>query len=817
MLFMPAVLKVYAESEGHRGIRQAIEYAAGRFFAQYRDAFIFQSLDVISRLAAHSTISEEKFGKCVFDLFGSLRHGISPSTPDAAGIHDTNKGQEREALLVSTAEEKPQTFLAALKHNKSDDGGSITFDLPEEYPTSRLRISDFIKLFLTIIAHDVSSLRAENFLKLFRLIVPHVFQASTAGRTTLQEGIDALGDILVKSPTKGKSNTTEQDDSLLGEQGSEKPSEMSRSRSDITTMRLDYLSLIIAFSRAGGIVTQSTVHRMFEMAKGMLKESDDFNDRISVFLSDFMETSLLRETAPDIKGVVAYLQELAPFIRVYGAPLDLTRIFAVLAKLSALPSYSADSLYTQVLSSQICNAGLAACSLAIREKKIMSLPFRLTLVELLSQAVHICGSAIVAELEKQTPTHGYLAGIILPLVMTLKTEAPIADRSGSRQSAIHLWIRLLQYAMSACQHNLRLSSSSSEGGERKSLDRRRSTESTKANFSAQLPTFVIALQVVKVILVQAGSNLTIHLPGMWNRIAVFFKSILGDGNAEFALRPPEQSFPSSPLVSPSVTPRSFQSDPSPRPPARTDCRSFSTSQYPYISPRIVDYAMWSLFELLCSYRFPLLLETRRFITDKVLDLDRTLQPQWHSFPSSPVLSSPRNRPVSASPFTKPYRRASPMPSPVASPQLPRDSIQASASLTISDTRKPGYQYQSTSPTLQDAETHPRIVHLGPTLLPPPIISPSTGGMSFAIKAAKIRSPSLVYTTYRRIRVVQTYMGYNNILPLPRHESMNNDKDEVVLSSWTKYEALEAIKNETDELIEEFDGLVQARLNEHIGT
>ena len=807
MLFMPAVLKVYAESEGHCGIRQAIEYAAGRFFAQYKDAFIFQSLDVISRLAAHSTISEEKFGKSVFDLFGSLRHGISPSTPDAAGIHDTNKGQEREALLVSTAEEKPQTFLAALKHNKSDDRGSITFDLPEEYPTSRLRISDFIKLFLTIIAHDVSSLRAENFLKLFRLIVLHVFQASTAGRTTLEEGIDALGDILVKSPTKGKSNATEQDDSLLGEQGSEKPSETSRSKSDIMTMRLDYLSLILAFSRAGGIVTPSTVHRMFEMAKGMLKESDDFNDRISVFLSDFTEISLRRETAPGTKGVVAYLQELSPLIRAYGASLDLTRIFAALAKLSALPSYSADSLYTRVLSSQICTAGLAACSPAIREKKIMSLPYRLTLVELLSQAVHICGSDIVTELEKQTPTHGYLAGIILPLVMTLNTEVPTTVNQ-PRQSAIHLWIRLLQYAMSACQ---RLSNS--EGGDRRSLDRRRSTESTKTNYSAaQLPTFVIALQIIKAILVQAGSDFGNHLPGVWSRIAVFFKSMLGDGNAEFALRPPEQSFPSSPVASPSVTPRtSFQSDPSSRPPPRTDFQSFSTRQDRYISPRIVDYAMWSLFEFLCSYRFPLLLQTRRFITDKVLDLDRTLQPQWHLFPSTPVLSSPRSRPAPASPFTKPYRRASPMPSPVASPQLPLGR-QASAGLTISDTRKPGYQYQSTSPTLQDAETHPRIVHLGPTLLPP-IMSPSTGGVPFAIKAAKIKSPSLVHATYRRIRVVQTYMGYHNILPLPHHESMDNDKDEVVLSSWTRYEALEAIKNETDELMEEFDGLVQARLNE----
>ena len=804
MLFMPAVLKIYAESEGHRGIRHAIEYAAGRFFAQYKDAFVFQSLDVISRLAAHSTISEERFGKCVFDLFGSLRHDISPSTPDAAGIHDINKGKEREALLVTTAEEKPQTFLAAIKHGKSNDGGLITFDLPEEYQTARLRISDFIKLFLTIIAHDVSSLRAENFLKLFRLIVPYVSQASMAGRTTLHEGIDALGAILVKSPTRGKSNTTEQDDTLPGEQGMEKPSETSRSKGNITTMRLDYLSLIIAFSRAGGIVARSTVYRMFEIVKGMLKESDDFNDRISVFLSDFTETSLLRETAPGTKEVVAYLQELAPLIRAYGTSLDLAKLFAVLAQLSALPLYAADSLYTQVLSSQICNASLAACSLAIRENKIMSLSYRSTLIELLSRAIHICGSDVVAELEKQAPTHDYLAGIILPLVMTLKTEGPATASRGSQHNAIQLWIRLLQYTMSCCQHNQRLPNSG--GGERKSLDRRRSTESTRTNFLVQVPTFVIALQVIKAILIRAGNDLNVHLPGVWNRMAVFFESMLGDGNAEFALRSPDQSHSSSTVVSPTVTPRpSLQLDPSSSSWERTGRSFSSTRQHPYLSPRIVDYAMWSLFELLCSYRFPLLLQTRHFITEKVIDLDQTLQPQQHSFPASPVLSSPRGHLSPASAFTKPYRRASPAPSPAASPQLPQGP---SASLTISDTRKPGYQYQSTSPTSQEAEANPRIVHLGPTLLQP-TMSPGTGGMSFAAKTVKIKSPLLVRATYRKIRVVQTYMGYHNILPLP-HESMD---DEVVLSSWTKYEALEAIKNETDELIEEFDGLVQARLND----
>lgn len=813
MLFMPALLKVYAESEAHPGIRLAIEYTAGRFYTQYKDAFIFQSLDVISRLAAHSTINEEKFGKNVFHLFGSLRHGMPPSTSDAAGIHDANKGQEREALLVNTAEEKPQTFLSAIKHGRPDDGGLITFDLPEEYQASRLRISDFIKLFLTIIAHDVSSLRAENFLKLFRLVVPHVFQASTAGRQTLQEGIDALGAILVKSLTKLKSTSAEQDDSLLGEQGTEKLSETSRSKSDIMTMRLDYLLLTVAFSRSGGIVTQSTIYWMFEIAKGMLKESNSFNDCISLFLSDFTEASLLRETPPDIKRDVAYLRDLAQFIRVHGTSLNLARIFAVLAKLSALPAYSTNSAYTQVLSSQICSAGLAACSSAGKHKMIMSLPHRSTLVELLARAIDICGSDIVTELEKQTPTHDYLAGIILPLVMTLKTEAhaPATNQSGSRHSI--LFIRLLQYTMSACQHNQQLLNSYSENVDRKSVDRRRSTESIKTNLSAQLPTFVIALQVIKAILVRAAHDFGTHLPGVWNRMAVFFRSMVEDGNAEFALRPPEQSVPSSPMVSPTMTPRAgFRLDFS----GRTDYRSLS-SQDEYLSPRIVDYAMWSLFELLCSYRFPLLLQTRRFITEKALDLDQALQQQhqWHSYPSSPALGSPRSRPASVSVFSKPYRRTPAMPSPV-SPHLTqgRDSFQTSTYLTVSDSRLFGSQYQGTSPTSQEAEHNPQILHLGPSPSRSMMSPGGVGGMSVATRAAKIKSPSLIRATYRRIRVVQTYMGYRNILPLPRGD-MDNDSIEVVLSSWTKCEALEAIKNETDELIEEFDQLFQDRPHDSV--
>jgi len=189
----------------------------------------------------------------------------------------------------------------------------------------------------------------------------------------------------------------------------------------------------------------------------------------------------------------------------------------------------------------------------------------------------------------------------------------------------------------------------------------------------------------------------------------------------------------------------------------------------------------------------------------MLDLDQALQHRWHSFPSSPALGSPRSRPASTSVFSKPYRRNPATPSPV-SPHLPqvRDSFQY---LTVSGGRQFGGQYQGTSPTSQEAELSPRIIHLGPSLSQP-IMSPGgVGGMSVATRTAKIKSPSLIRATYRRIRAVQTYMGYRNILPLP-HGDMDNDSNEVVLSSWTKYEALEAIKNETDELIEEFDQLFQ---------
>lgn len=96
---MPVLFKVYAESEAHRGIRDAIEYAVNRFYAYHEETFVFQSLDAIARVLVFPDIDQAWIVKNVYTLFASLGRNSSPSDPDMAGIHNANKHEEREALV----------------------------------------------------------------------------------------------------------------------------------------------------------------------------------------------------------------------------------------------------------------------------------------------------------------------------------------------------------------------------------------------------------------------------------------------------------------------------------------------------------------------------------------------------------------------------------------------------------------------------------------------------------------------------------------------------------------------------------------------
>jgi hypothetical protein len=819
-LFMPALIKVYAESESHSGIRLAIEYAVNRFYALHQEAFVYQSLDIIAHVVMAPDIEGDWIARSVYTLFNTLRRGISPTTPDAAGIHDSNKIQEREALIMRTAEDKPQTFLASLRREGSQGKDKVLLDLPDEYEAKRLGLDNFVRLFLTVIAHDPTILRAEHFMRFLRFLTPYLYNDSGSARSVLRDGIDALGVVLIKAAPKTKvpeapllgdfnfeiySQEAVLENQLLGQ---------SKTPSDIAAMRLDYLSTIVAFTRAGGQLGSSASQRTIDLIKLMLKDSGhETKASIASFFSEYARTSLVRQPPPSLKGVVAFLGHLTPVVNMYATAIDFSGVFDTVSQLAVDLLYANEPTFSRIVAT-LCAAGLDACASAASEKVLFSMPSRTSTIRLVSGAIFLQGADVIAELETHAPSYDFLVGVILPLVMTVKTTGDVtadgrwADTS-RRDVHARTWTRLLTYVMSACQKGdvPRDVSHGPERAKSQPQDKRRSAPSGKV----QMMTLVTAIQIIKAIIVRAEDDLSAFLPGVWSRIAAFFKSLLADGDAKFALTSHDPSAPPSPAQSPRVSAAPFSShlpyDLSVPFPISGDMRS--SLHVPLANPRVVDYSMWSLFELLSLCRSPLVIQMRLFLQEKVAILNQELH--YHQDPGRP-----RSRRTSSGIFSKPRRRMSSylsgMPSPENSPTLSASpSFPSDPSIFHLDpSRQAGYQRFPPSPGgLQRSGSGPKIVHLGPVHASSASgfgrsLSPSGAGVRLLNKTATIKSMSLVLATYRRIRLVQACMGYDTLLPLPSVESGGDFDYPASTKAWSKKQAMDAVVKEMRELMVEFE-------------
>lgn len=870
-LFMPALVKMYAESHQNIGIRLAIEYAVYRFYALHREAFLFQSLDAIVRVAALPDIDGVQYAARVYDLFYSLKSGVSPTKLDPAGIHGMNQLQEKEAFLFHVAEDKPQTFITVMRRGEAQTSGQVFFEIPDSYESSRLRIEDFVKLFLTIIAHDPSILRAQQFMRMFRFLVPHLYNSSPQARSVLQEGLEALSEMFIKIFSKSKAAETsststvhgnEVDGMLVGSAAGQEASDKGKPTSNSAAMMTDFLSALVAVGQAGYHILPRMAKRSVEIARLILKgASSEMLESISALFADLVKLVLLREDTPKPKHVIPFVQEISPFIRTYNTTLDFTSVFETITHLCCTPLYAQDLSFTRLVH-EICIAGLEAHEVITEQTEPPRTHFCTAFISLLAEAVLLCGSDIIGELEKRKPTFHFLAKVILPFTLTLRTSSQLASRrkieTWHNQAITSAWMRILFYAMTACQKNFR-ATESLPLSRSKSREKRNGEE---MRWQAHLPTFTTALQLIKIIVVRAETEISSTFPNLWQRLAIFLKSALMDGNADFAFHR-LVSIPTSPMLSPSPSPRCSvdRSGQSPSffdlPQQRNPDNSVAV---PFLPPRVIDYAIWSLFEFLCAYRSPLRLQLRLFVIEKVVALDQELKLRQR-FPgpfASPSMT-PRTRRVSTSVFAKP-RRSALSPSPDSSPRASRPpsmnhglstptihlepGMNRTTSLEIStsssgELRIPGYQYtsptipstpkQGAAPYLQVNEQGRRIVHLGPVspsaLIPPPPLSPSGGGsmgvsnIRLMGQSTQIKSIALAKATYRRIRLVQTFMGYDVLLPLPvanvglgivPFEMENNE----VFATWTRRSALEAILSEMKQFEEEFKETITRGLTEN---
>ncbi|KAJ3556564.1 hypothetical protein NM688_g1961 [Phlebia brevispora] len=835
-LFMPAVIKVYVEAEHHPNIRHAIEYAISRFYALHQDAFIFQTFDVMAQVLTFAHADGSWIASGVFTLFTTLTAPASLA-PDAAGIHDLNKPQEQEALMVTIAEEVPQTLIAALKKpGTTQDRNAIDVPIPEQYEGRRLRLDNIVRLFLTVIAHDSGTQRAEQFLKFLRLLAPHLYGASRVVQNVLRDGIDALGSILlVKSSSKSKSSegpqTRPTEEAKYQAYAEEKEPEQRTAPGDLLTMRLEYLLLVLAYTGAGGLVAHTTTVRIVEMIKALMKDAtSSTSERVSSFLASYVRTVLIREDSPpSVKEVITLLEALAPLTGAYAtkAGFDLSGLFGALVQLASNPLYSSEPSFSQLLIAQYCRIGLDACELVASEELLFTFPLRTSVVRLVNCLIPAAGADIMEQVESRAPTYDFLSGLLLPIVLTLKTSGDLmADSQWTdnwrRDTYSKVWLRLLAYTLSAFEKRgvsrTRRRSLSMGNAER----RKSQSNHNVGRTAAPLMELCMVLQILKIIVIRAEEEISITAPRLWSHIATLLKATLADGDAMFALRGRDYSEPPSPAISPRVS--SFQDQE--KHPLQTFPSTFSSrSHQPPSPPRIIDYVTWSTIQWLWLRRTPLMIPMRIFIQERIANLAAELNTQG----AIPILSAgPGSRPVSTI-FSKP-RRSMLGPSPMSSASsTPRTSmfINSSTSLPVmsdfaqskglSPPRLAGYERTSPiSPsgrTSQDLNGH-TIVHLGPvqssTGLQRPISIgsdpsiPTTNARALA-RETRVRSSGLIRMTYKRIRLIQRLMGYTTLLPFNGSEYVAQDGTDMEARVWTKTAAIEAVVDETKELMAEFNG------------
>lgn len=825
-LFMPAVIKAYVEADRHPGIRNAIEYAASRFYALHQETFVFQTLDIITPIIVAPGVDEAWIASCIHTLFASLR-GAAPSlAPDAAGIQGLNRSQEREALMLTAADEVPQTFLASLRGSAPQEKAVINVPVPEEYEGKKLGMDNLVRLLLTVIAYNPTAQRGEHFLRFLRLLAPDLYNASGSSRTVLRDGIVALSNILLaKAVTKNKTvdDTPIQpaenfDTGILGQGPA--PSSSSRS-SDLLNMRLDYLSLVLAYTRSGGTFSDSAHIRIIEMTKAILKESRYNTQQVSSFVGDFAKYVFLRHEPPAPKHAASLLTNLAPVVSAYSSSVDFSALYDVLAALLRTPQYASDQSFANLVVIPYCRIGLDACDFMASEGLLFDFALRHSLLALLQSAVSLPGVNVMAELERKTPSYEFLAGVILPFALSLKSAADIMAASeftdaGRRDAHARAWLSLVTYTLTICH-------AVDEQGKQARKLLVPSTEKKASDKFHPVMTFAMALQILKIIVIRAEDDISGASPGIWTQIGLILRSSLSDGDAAFAVRFVDNSEPPSPTHSPGVG--SFGEK-------QHNLSAFSSSisihsRRTLRAPRMIDYLAWSFIHWLWLRRSPLMIEMRIFVQERIANLNEELT-QRDNTPSS-ASARRRSRRVS-SVFSKPRRSFGVNSVPSSPNQTPRNSFLAASNsmpafgefgtLSGGSGRQAGFARSvgpasPTKRTMGDSSI-PKITHLGPmspnaalgTFGVPRPISP--GGTRLGdtsvralAKEMMINLPLLVRTTYRHIRLVQHLMGYSTLLPMGGSTFSENDDPAVEVKAWTKRDALDAVIQETKSLLEEF--------------
>ncbi|CAO3693673.1 unnamed protein product [Rhizopus microsporus] len=589
VIFLPALFKVFCESESCVQVTSAIALAWCRFYAVHQEAFVFQMLGslVPSILAAYEK-SNELGSWMTENLFTLIQVMDRPpqlgSFPDTLGLQLQLELDDRErdiqdridSISNPTSLPLPVAIFKPLARSATAPMGQIE---TTSYSSRSFKLEDFIKLFLTVIAYDPSSLRAEQFVKLLTHLIPS-FNKLSRLKKILQEGVSALVDVFLKFSKTAKpvivtnaktasgeyqgvsSNDRRQGLGNLVRTGAKTDSAQNAygkqwQQNDRFTIKQEFITLVHMYMKHGGRLSETSHEKMAQIIRTVLRDYRSIKgltiktDWIRDYLVDSLHSMV--DTRNYTKSLKKVLNEIYVQYRTQWKTVDASDLYEGLAIMLEQGQGKAIMMHDMagVIKDRFIPFGLTVATLTSWDNESDHAKFCNSLVRLIIAILENSTQDVFAEIERQTPSVELIGRIIIPLCFQYNLQweySSVGTSSAFKPNPANNWTRLLNFLSNLCSHASLLKGKSpgfslsqlATMGQSNTEDGVDAADIPEAKDGKQTPQslavlFSLCLVAIKIVLVRGRATFN-DLKGSWSQIAFFIRNTLVFGQTLKLLR-----------------------------------------------------------------------------------------------------------------------------------------------------------------------------------------------------------------------------------------------------------------------------------------
>ncbi|CAG8440635.1 13586_t:CDS:10 [Ambispora gerdemannii] len=674
-MFIPALFKVFCESEKTQPIRLAITFSWCQFYKVHGESFVFQAVGCLSPLILKGFGKSLALGEwmctSLYLLFKALNYPMKWT--DALGIQE-DLSEESDTIDYGVLD--PAALLNNVNTALARRAGKLQED------SKIFALDDLLRLFLTIIAYDPGSSRAEQMVQILRYLLPHLLQESSLMKSMVEDGINALTEVFLKFGKTAKSVpqhfsdalSSDPTNSVLGDNSglSENIPNTARSsrvteaatmqaygkqwhQNDRITIKRYFLLLIQTYRKNGGVLSDNIQNKLGNIIRLILKDYSTTTKRSSTkFLKEYIVNVLLHNATFEDgrRPITTFLRHLAPLFRQHYKTMDFSELIDGITLIVTNKCEFAlnDQGIASVIREKFLSFGL---SVALRpdweEGERFQLCFCQSLVKLFVAMMVNTDQDLVMELEKTPPSNQFIAYILTPIFLELELEnnlfTPMPSTNTLRHQkhkAINYWLRLLAYVIKVCNREFIMRSKttafnflgSSSQTETDTKTDKLPAENIIRNNSKTMPStvqaaalFMISFNALKIILIRAEIYIT-AVPGMWLHISQFIRKTL-ETSAMTQSKSGLYSRGSTPsisnanlLVNPQVADVKQENGSNilinERINVILNSQSITTTPKNLsVSSTALDFVLWTFLELIVFYKLPLNIYLRTFIHQKI--------------------------------------------------------------------------------------------------------------------------------------------------------------------------------------------------------